>query len=312
MFELKFLKRLFANGEPATSPRVGLALGGGGVRGMAHLGVLSVFEREGIPIHAIAGSSMGAIVGAAHTLNPEYGGERLTELMHELDEAIPERLKMSSNASESLLGKLQQFINLERFILDTVAGWSVLPEELAKTTLEKLTLGKKIEEASLPLAIVAVDLLSGEKIVFREGSATLALQASSAIPGYFPPVASDGMLLVDGAIVDVVPADVVREMGMDVVIGVDVDQTGPRSEIRNGLDAFLRAVELCAQYNKRHFLKHADLVIHPDFGQTIVTFDVSKTEVCINAGIQAAEKALPDIRRLLETTKIRGKPAKKM
>ncbi len=312
MFMLNFLKWLFADNKPATSPRIGLALGGGGVRGMAHLGVLSVFEREGIPIHAIAGSSMGAIVGAAHALNPEYGGERLTQLMRELDEAIPERLKTPSSASESLLRKLQQFINLERFILDTVAGWSVLPEELSRKTLEKLTLGKNIEEATLPIAIVAVDLLSGEKIVFREGPATLALQASSAIPGYFPPVANDGMLLVDGAIVDAVPADVVREMDVDIVIAVDVDQTGPRSEIRNGLDAFLRAVELCAQYNKRHFLKNADLVIHPDFGQTIVTFDVSKTEVCINAGVQAAEKALPEIRRLLQKAPHRQHETKKL
>ena len=151
----------------------------------------------------------------------------------------------------------------------------------------------------MPIAIVSVDLLSGEKVVFKEGSSAMALQASSAIPGYLPPVEYRDMLLVDGAIVDVVPADVVREMGVDIVIAVDVDQSGPRDEIKNGLDAFLRAVELCAQDNKRHHLKQADLVICPDFGATIVTFDVSKTEVCINAGIKAAERALPELEKLL-------------
>ncbi len=295
----KSLQKLLKQLKNSDTPKIGLALGGGGVRGMAHLGVLSVLKREGIPIHAIAGSSMGAIVGAAYTLNPEYGGKRLTELLHEIDDAVPERLKTPSDEPDSFLGKLQQFINVERFILDTVSGWSVLPEDLAKETLEKLTLDKKIEDAILPTAIVAVDLLSGKKIVFKEGPAAIALQASSAIPGFFPPVAYQGMLLVDGAIVDVVPADVVKEMGVDIVIAVDVDQTGPRDEISNGFDAFLRAIELSGQSNKHHFLKNADLVIHPDFGETIVTFDISKIELCVKAGVEATEKALPKIRKLL-------------
>lgn len=297
MIELlrKILKKIT---KPGT-PKIGLALGGGGVRGMAHLGVLSVFKREGIPIHAIAGSSMGAIVGAAYTLNPEYGGKHLTDLLHEIDDAIPERLKESSDAPDSFLGKLQQFINVEHFVLDTVSGWSVLPEDLAKEALEKLTLDKKIEDAILPLAIVAVDLLSGKKIVFKQGPAAIALQASSAIPGFFPPVAYQNMLLVDGAIVDVVPADVVRAMGVDVVIAVDVDQSGQQSEISNGFDAFLRAIELSGESNKHHFLKNADVIIHPDFGETIVTFDISKIEHCVKAGVEATEKALPKIRALL-------------
>ncbi|MFQ5583596.1 MAG: patatin-like phospholipase family protein, partial [Calditrichia bacterium] len=281
-------------------PRVGLALGGGGVRGMAHMGVLSVLKQEKIPVDAMAGSSMGAIIAAAYTLNPEYGREKITDLLRELDESIPSHLKEPADKPESFLHKLKQFINVERFILDTISGWSVLPEDIAPPALQKITLDKNIEEADIPIAVVSVDLLSGEKVVFREGPATIALQGSSAIPGFLPPVEYRDMVLVDGAIVDVVPADVVRQMDVDIVIAVDVDQSGPRSEIRNGLDAFLRAVELCAQHNKRHYLKDADIVIKPDFGETIVTFDVSKAEHCIETGVRAAMKALPEIKKLLE------------
>ncbi|RMG31024.1 MAG: hypothetical protein D6732_15400, partial [Methanobacteriota archaeon] len=280
-------------------PKIGLALGGGGVRGMAHVGVLSVFQKEGIPIHAIAGSSMGAIVAAAYTLNADYTGEQLLQLLQEVDEGIPEHLKESSPAPSSFLTKVKQFINVERFILDTVSGWSVLPEELARNALEKLTRGKRIEESPIPLGVVSVDLLSGEKVVFRDGPAAIALQASSAIPGFFPPVLYKNMVLMDGAIVDVVPADVARKMGVDVVIAVDVDQVGPRDKIQNGLDAFLRAVELGWQYNKRQFLKDADIILHPEFPEKIVTFDTSKAEVCMYAGIRAATQALPRIRKII-------------
>lgn len=267
---------------------------------MAHVGVMSVLKREDIPVHFIAGSSMGAIVAAALTLNPEYGSQKLKLLLDELEDSIPDHLKVPAEKSNSLLTKLRLFINVERFILDTLSGWSVLPEDLAKTTLKKLTLDKKIEEAAIPLAIVSVDLLSGEKIVFKDGPAAIALQASSAIPGFLPPVLYNDMILVDGAILDVVPADITRDMGADIVIAVDVDQSGPRPQIKNGLDAFLRAVELSAQYNKRQFLKDADIIIHPDFGREIVTFDVSKAEDCISAGVRAAEIALPKIRNLLD------------
>ncbi len=293
------MRRVWRNRILKRSRKVGIALGGGGVRGLAHVGVLSVLEQEKIPIDYLAGSSMGAIVAAAYTLNPEYSGNRMIQLLREFDEAIPAHLKESSAEPSSFLSKLRQFINIERFILDTISGWSVLPEDMAKEALERLTMDKRIEEASIPIAIVTVDLLSGEKVVFREGPAAIALQASSAIPAFFPPVPYKNMLLVDGAIVDVVPADVARDMGSDIVLGVDVGQTGPREEINNGLEAFLRAVELSGEYNKRHFLRQADLVIKPDFGETIVTFDTSKAELCIEAGIKAARQALPKIRKLV-------------
>lgn len=278
---------------------LGLALGGGGVRGLAHVGVLRVFEREGISVQAIAGSSMGAIVGATYALNPEFIHEPLGPELMELGISDFPGPDVTPRDRDSFLDRLRQFIDTERFLLDTLWGWGILPEEPIAESLTRLTLGKNLEEARIPVAAVAIDLLSGEKVVFRAGPAALALQASSAIPGFFPPVRHGEQLLADGAFVDVVPAGVVREMGADVVIAVDVDQEERRVEVHNGLEAFLRAVELCARHHKHHHLEFADLVIRPEFGEPIRALDFSKAEICLEAGLQAADRALPEVERLL-------------
>jgi NTE family protein len=167
--------------------------------------------------------------------------------------------------------------------------------------LAKLTLGKNLEEARVQLAAVATDLLSGEKVVFKTGPANIALQASSALPGFFPPIKHEGKLLADGAFVDLVPADVVREMGARLVVAVDVDQENMQMEVSNGLQAFLRAVEIGARHHKRHHLRLADLVIRPEFGEPVDSLDFSKTGLCIEAGLRATERELPTLRRMLKS-----------
>lgn len=292
--------RLFRGFKKRTNKvALGLALGGGGVRGLAHIGVLSVFQREAIPIKAIAGSSMGAIVGAAYALNPNFTREFMAGQMAELGLSMPGGLFENERDKESFLQKIVQFIDAERFIIDAMLGWGILPENRVVESLQRLTMGKKLEESQIPIAVIATDLLSGEKIVFKEGPADFAIQASSALPGFLPPIRQEERLLADGAFVDLVPSEVVREMGVDFVIAVDVDQEGVKVEVRNGLEAFLRAVELCARHHKRHHLELADLVIRPEFGEPVNPLDFSKTELCIDAGVRATEKMLPAIRNLL-------------
>jgi predicted acylesterase/phospholipase RssA len=103
--------------------RLGLALGGGGVRGLAHIGVLTVLDREGIPIHAIAGTSMGAIIGAAYALAPTFNRKRLTEQVMDLGIQPPLALGASREEQESFFNRLRQFIDVERFLIDTMWGW---------------------------------------------------------------------------------------------------------------------------------------------------------------------------------------------
>lgn len=278
---------------------VGLALGGGGVRGLAHAGVLSVLDREGIPIEAIAGSSMGAIVGAAYALHPDFDPEGFVRQVDAMGISVPSGLNEDQRDKNSFLKRLRQFIDAERVIVDAAIGWGILSDKQVVEFLNELTQGKNLDDGRTKLAVVAIDLLNGDKIVFKEGPATLAVQASSALPGFLPPVLYEDRLLADGAFVDLVPTEVVRQMGVDFVIAVDVDQEGMQVEVRNGVEAFLRAVELCARHHKRHHLKSADLVIRPDFGKPINPLDVSKAQLCIEAGVQAAEQGLPELSELL-------------
>jgi NTE family protein len=297
----EWLKNLGISWRRMTGARtLGLALGGGGVRGLAHIGVLTVLDREAIPIHAIAGTSMGAIVGAAYALSPDFDRKRLTKEVIELGISPPLALNLSEVDREGFLERLRRFIDVERFLIDTMWGWGALEGTGVADALAKLTSGKRLEQARVPLAAVATDLLSGEKVVFRKGPASLALQASSALPGFFPPIKHEGRLLADGAFVDLVPTDVVREMGARLVVAVDVDQESMRMEISNGLQAFLRAVEIGARHHKRHHLRLADLVIRPEFGESVDSLDFSKAELCIEAGVRATERALPALRRMLK------------
>lgn len=296
---MAWLKRVgMLNRKKHRSPKIGLALGGGGVRGLAHIGVVMALERAGIQIDAIAGTSMGAIVGAAYALNPVFSKAIFEEIMADMEKALPARLVADEESSESILERIRQFIDLEKFIIDTVRGWGVLPATLAPETISRLTLGKNLQDSKIPIAVVTCDLRTGEKIVFKTGPADLAVQASSAIPGFFPPVEHDGKLLADGAIVDIVPVGQARKLGVDYVIAVDVDQEGG-AEIRNGLEAFLRAVEICNRHHKYHHLAEADVVIRPNFGEQIKTFAVTKAQLCIDAGERAAEQALPQIKARL-------------
>jgi len=303
---LQWLKKLFVPSSASEIPRtLGLALGGGGVRGMAHIGVLTVLDREGIPVHAIAGTSMGAIVAAAYGLSPDFDRRRLTSQVMNLGIKPPLPLGVSEQDRQGFLEHVRRFLDVERFLIDTMWGWGPFERKVVADELERLTSGKNLEDAKLPLAVVATDLLSGDKVVFRKGSASLAVQASSALPGFFPPIKHGERLLADGAFVDLVPTDVVRDMGANLIVAVDVDQEKMRAEVSNGLQAFLRATEIGARHHKRHHLTLADVVIRPDFGEPVNSFDFSKAELCVEAGFRAAEHMLPALRRTLNVSQRR-------
>jgi len=281
---------------------LGLALGGGGVRGLAHIGVLSVLDREGIAIDALAGTSMGSIVAAAYAMGDAFDEERLVTLVTSLGISPPVSSKLSDADSHSLMERVRRLVDVERFLIDTMWGWGAFEGAVVGDTLSKMTGSRRIEESRIPLAIVATDLITGEKVVFRRGPVTLAVQASSALPGFFPPVRHEGRLLVDGAFVDLVPVDVVLQMGARIGMAVDVDQERVPVEVTNGLQAFLRAVDISARQHKAYQLQTADLTVRPDFGESVSSLDFSKARLCVEAGRRAMEEALPELRRLLNLT----------
>ncbi len=181
------------------APRVGLALSGGGARGLAHIGVLKVFEEQGVPIHALAGTSMGGLIAASYA-----AGMSTSEL-----EAAA--LRMAN------LRELAALVDLRPPRRGLLAGKHVR-KYLANFVDEDLT----FDELKFPLAMQAVDLRSGTEYTLQDGNVLDAVMATSAFPGVFPPVELHGCQLVDGGVLNNLPAELPRLLGADVVIAVNV------------------------------------------------------------------------------------------
>lgn len=197
-------------------PKIGLALGSGGARGFAHIGVIKVLREENIPIDYIAGSSIGAIVGCL------YGAGSDMQRLYTL----------------SKLFKRKYYLDF------TVPKMGFIAGNRVKELIHLFTYGKKLEELDLPVAVVAADLLTGEKVIFRKGSIANAVRASISIPGIFVPEKMDGRLLVDGGVIDRVPVSVLKEMGADIIIAVDVAKVNVNAEISNIYDVIMRSLDI--------------------------------------------------------------------
>lgn len=217
--------------------KIGLALGGGGARGFAHLGVLLALEEENIPIHFISGTSMGAVMGAVRAIGTDL--DRLRRLLCMLD--INELLQVS----DSTIREVQRAIG--RGLVEYVRGsdWhdsKTFPRDLARIyeLFSLLTANKSFSDTEIPFAVVAADLQTGERVILTEGELYKAVAASAAIPGTFSPVEHQGHYLIDGGVIDKVPVSVVMEMGADVVIAVDTGAP-TRRRVKTTIDALLQS-----------------------------------------------------------------------
>ncbi len=214
---------------PSERPRVGLVLGGGGARGAAHIGVLRELERMRIPIDAIAGTSMGAIVGGLYASGISV--DALEMLVAEMDWADamsdePERSDLRFRRKQDARNfPIALDIGLERGRLKLPLG--VVQGQKLDLILRNLTLPvagvSDFDDLPIPFRAIASDIETGEMHVMRGGDLALAIRASMSVPGVLAPVSLDGHLLVDGGLVGNLPVDVVRDMGVDVVIAVDVE-----------------------------------------------------------------------------------------
>ncbi|MBL8264732.1 patatin-like phospholipase family protein, partial [Steroidobacter sp.] len=214
----------------AESERIGLVLGGGGARGAAHIGVLKVLERERIPIHAITGTSVGSIVGGLYAAG--YSPDEIERAIGSIDwidifhdgTARRERPMRQKETDIGIVANLEVGLhdgNL-RFPTTLVRGQKL------GLWLRRMFLGRgnveSFNDLPIPFRCVATDIGEVKPVVFQSGDLALAVRASMAVPGAFAPVKHDGRTLVDGGIVNNIPIDVAREMGVDRVIVVDVGQ----------------------------------------------------------------------------------------
>lgn len=286
--------------------KIGLALGGGGVRGFAHIGVLKVFEEAGIKPDLISGTSMGGIIGAIYAFNLNA---RLTEeiALNTIGgkDIFFKAKKPSDTQTTQRLAKILTFVK-ELYIwnLQAARKWLISSDAIEKV-IRKIFSNERLEEAHIPFSAVATDLNSGEEIVLDKGEIVPALMASAAIPGVFPPVEWNGRLLVDGGIVSVVPVEPVRRKGADVVIGVNVEMGLEKREFRWGIDILFQTDAIRARELNRVKMEKANFIINPPV-QNIAWAHFSKAKECIRRGEEAGRAVLAGIKEIIARKK-RGK-----
>jgi len=258
--------------QPKGRPKIGLVLGGGGAKGLAHIGVLKVLEEAAIPIDLIVGTSVGAFIGGAYASGVSI--ERMIEMAHRI------RWSDLGRFRPSRLG-LRDGRRMEAFIR---AHFPVT----------------RFEELRIPLAVVATEIATGQMRVFTTGDLAFAIRASCAIPGYFTPVLdADGRMLVDGAVVANLPTLVAVTLGAERVIAVDVNaypimETPPR----NAFQIYTQALAILSFTAQSHMAEHADVLISPD----VAAFswdELERADELIRAGEEATRKRLPDCQALL-------------
>ncbi|MGA2715324.1 MAG: patatin-like phospholipase family protein [Bryobacteraceae bacterium] len=250
------------------APRIGLALGGGFARGISHVGVLRVLERENIPLHCITGVSAGAIVAAAYA-----SGATTDEI--------------------SAIGSAMRFGDVARW---SISKLGFAGSERMIAFLRKLLKKWRFEDMRIPLGVIATDLRSGKPVPFRDhGDVTPAIRASCSYPGLFRPFELDGRMYVDGSITIEVPVQLARTMGASHVIAVCIPNQDETFEPTNMFQVVSRSFQILMSQNEEVWRKDSDVVLMPAVG-AIPWDGFDNAMRMVEAGERAAEQALPQIR----------------
>lgn len=260
--------------EPIQSDRpvVALALGSGGERGFAHIGVIKALEENDINVDIVVGTSSGSVVGALYAGG--YKSDELKQLALKLDQSQLNDFELTKRGY--IRGEqLQDFIN-------------------------RALKNRSIEQLNKPFVAIATQLGSGNAVAFNSGNTGMAVRASSSIPGVFHPVLIDGNEYVDGDLKKPIPVSVAREMGADIVIAVDISQQPKDNPIpQDIIDTLTQSIRIMRQSILARELESAQIVIRPAIGQT-PEIDTANKLLLIKNGEDAAIAALPQIRDWLQ------------
>ncbi len=266
--------------KPKKRKSVGLALGGGGARGLAHIGVIKMLHQAGIDIDYIAGTSMGALVGGFYAATQDI--DLLEKLFSDIREKdmLPIRKMLHTHSKDEA-----PFRNTKPVV------------QILKSHLKNVS----IEKCNIPFAAIATDTKSGDMIVMKKGSLTNAIEASTAIPMVFAPVPWNGHLLSDGGMVDPVPADVVRDMGAEYVIAVNVSSSWPdiseeTLSIHGIKSIIVDMLPILEHQLIERIIKEADVVIRPPV-MNCHWVDFPQAKELIKMGIEETEIHLKEICR---------------
>lgn len=274
--------------------KVGVVLSGGGAKGVAHISALKAIEEAGIPIDMIAGTSMGAIIGGLYAIG--YDTHTLDSMVRTrnwpalLIDRVP-RKNLSFGEKE----------NTEKYLISvplTPDKGITIPSGITSgqnifNLLTELTIGYNdsldFGQFPIPFACVAYDMVDGESVTFTDGSLPVAMRASMSIPGAFTPIRRDGMVLVDGGIANNYPVNVARDMGAEIIIGIDLS-SGLRKEnqLNNMADIMDQLTNITAAEAREENIKATDLYIHPNMdGYSAASFSAADIDTLIKRGAEA-------------------------
>ena len=285
--------------------KIGLVLGGGGARGMAHIGVLKALQKHNIPIDVIVGTSIGAIVGSAYAQNPD--ANLIEKKFHNF---------LSGNVFFSVGGvtfgrkrayepdDILQNISkqIKRRVAINVAANrpSILKDKRLKTAIDELLEEGRIENTKIPFACAAVDLKTGMEVVFTSGDIKQLVKASSSIPGFLPPVDHENFQLVDGSVCTNFPIRAAYDLGAEFIIVSNVSASHVESKpLDNVIDIIVRANTAATNKINNLLLKRANFVIRPEVGD-IVWNDFEHVDSIIEKGRQEAEQNIDDLSRSIK------------
>jgi NTE family protein len=255
--------------EPPRIPKIGIALGGGFARGLAHIGILKVLEEENIPVDFIAGTSVGSVIGAAY----------------------------ASGISAKELEEVAALVRFKDFSRWTFSRFGLFSNDKMSIFLRKILRCKTFEELKIPMAIAATDIITGDAVVFTKGDLVDPVRASCAYPGMFQPVRIGNQLLVDGLLAHSVPAAPLRDMGAERVISVHlaahwVKPGGPRHVFDVIGQCFSIAQErMCGPWKAA-----SDIILQPEIGEFAYD-DFVRAPDLIRCGEVTARAAMPEIRK---------------
>lgn len=267
MTEVKEVKKV-------TKVKAGIAFGGGGTRGFAHIGALKAFEECGIEFSHVAGTSVGAIMASCYAC-----GKKSFELID-----IIKTVRKKDIKNSKLFFVSSNSANIEKLVYSAIGD-------------------KTFEEVNKPLAVVAVDLISGDEVVLRNGPIAKAASASCAVPGIFSPVKYGFYHLVDGGLANPIPSDVLRTMGAEVVISIDLNSVrGNGTNSTRFLDVIFATFRIAMKSTAIKGIVNSDIMINPDLSKFKAT-SLDGMEEMIQIGYDATMAQMSNIRELLRIKK---------
>ncbi len=264
--------------KSSNRPKIGLALGSGGSKGFAHIGIIKVLEKNNIPIDFIAGTSIGAMVGGFYAAG--LGVEKIEEIALGTD--------------------WRRMISL----VDPHFKHGLVSGEKVKTFIQNHIGGKEFKDCRIPFVAVATDLKTGEIVTLDKGEMAPAIRASISVPLAFKPVELEGRVLVDGGLSSPVPVEVVRNMGADIVIAVNLDKHYSNENWKPGwYDIAYDSLDILRHHLALQNVMGADITINIDAGKTY-WYQFINGQDKIQIGEKAAQRILPKLREIISKKKV--------